>query len=80
VVDHDRNRVTVHESIKRDNFKREGGLPLAVLSIPNFDLSWRFNRVLRFRTRARFADGCAALFQDFAHMAVPVWPVISMDE
>lgn len=42
-VINDRSRVTVHESINRDNFKGDGGLPLAILSTPNFDLSRRFS-------------------------------------
>src|SRR6185295_7129377 len=38
-----RNRATVHESVNRDDFKGDGGLPLGVLTIPNFDLSRRFS-------------------------------------
>src|SRR5262249_18511143 len=36
-----RNRVTVYESVNRDDFKGDGGLPVAVLSIPHFDLGRR---------------------------------------
>ena len=39
----DGNRVTVHESVNRDDFKGDGGIPLSVASIPNFDLGTRFS-------------------------------------
>ena len=39
----DRNRLTVYESFNHDNFNGDGGLPVGVLSIPNFDLSRRFS-------------------------------------
>jgi iron complex outermembrane receptor protein len=38
-----RNRVTIHETINHDNFDGDGGLPVAVLDIPHFDLSRRFS-------------------------------------
>jgi iron complex outermembrane recepter protein len=39
----DRNRVSVHETINHDDFDGDGGLPVGVLNIPNFDLSRRFS-------------------------------------
>jgi iron complex outermembrane recepter protein len=39
----DRNRLTVYESFNHDNFNGDGGLPVGVLSIPNFDLSRRLS-------------------------------------
>ena len=39
----DRNRLTVHEAFNHDNFKGDGGLPVGVLTLPDFDLSRRFS-------------------------------------
>jgi iron complex outermembrane receptor protein len=39
----DRSRLTVHEAFNHDNFKGDGGLPVAVLTLPDFDLSRRFS-------------------------------------
>ncbi len=39
----DRNRLTVHEAFNHDNFDGDGGLPVEVLTLPNFDLSRRFS-------------------------------------
>ena len=49
----DRNRLTVYESFNHDNFNGDGGLPVGVLSIPNFDLSRRLSTLLGFRSFAR---------------------------
>lgn len=39
----DRNRLTVYESFNHDNFNGDGGVPVGLLSRPNFDLSRRFS-------------------------------------
>jgi iron complex outermembrane receptor protein len=39
----DRARVTVHQVFNRDNFKGDGGLPIEVTNLPDFDLGHRFS-------------------------------------
>jgi len=39
----DRARLTVHQVFNRDNFKGDGGLPIEVTNLPDFDLSHRFS-------------------------------------
>jgi iron complex outermembrane recepter protein len=39
----DRARVTVHQVFNRDNFKGDGGLPIEVTGLPDFDLGHRFS-------------------------------------
>ncbi|MEO8053380.1 MAG: TonB-dependent receptor, partial [Acidobacteriota bacterium] len=39
----DRNRVTVHQALNRDNFKGDGGLPVELITLPGFDLSRSFS-------------------------------------
>jgi iron complex outermembrane receptor protein len=36
-------RVTVHQAFNRDKFKGDGGLPLALIALPGFDLNRRLN-------------------------------------
>ena len=49
----DRARVTINQAFNRDNFDGDAGVPVGVLSLPNFDLSRRFNTPSDF---ARFRD------------------------
>ena len=37
------NRFTINEAFNRDRFNGDGGLPVEVLTLPNFDLSRRFS-------------------------------------
>jgi iron complex outermembrane recepter protein len=39
----DSNRVNVHETYNHDNFDGDGGLPVALVNMPGFDLSRRFS-------------------------------------
>ncbi|MGH9783152.1 MAG: carboxypeptidase regulatory-like domain-containing protein, partial [Terriglobia bacterium] len=39
----DRGRVTVRETVTRDDFDGDAGVPITVLDLPGFDLSRRFN-------------------------------------
>jgi iron complex outermembrane receptor protein len=39
----ERSRVTFNQAFNRDDFDGDAGVPVGVLSIPNFDLSRRFN-------------------------------------
>jgi iron complex outermembrane receptor protein len=39
----ERSRVAVHQTFNRDDFDRDGGVPIAITGLSNFDPSWRFS-------------------------------------
>ena len=44
----DRSRFTIHQAFNRDRFDGDAGVPVAVLDVPGFDLSRRFNTLQDF--------------------------------
>jgi iron complex outermembrane receptor protein len=66
----ERGRVTVHQAFNRDNFDGDGGLPLALINLPGFDLSRRFSTPYDF---SRIRDSQTNVL--FNYSLAPAWEV-----